>query len=420
MTLFQRRLSRLLGEAESARVIDANTSQRLLRIADEQEQSSGILNLAAVLGWLGGGVMGLGMILLIAVNWETIPDALKIVGFLAVFGGVHGAGLWLRARTNLTWFGEALNFTGAILFLSGIGLISQIFHIEGRAPNTIIIWLIAIVPLAWALRSAAITLLSVFALVLWVHMEQFSWAGHPWDVSPATMFLIDMGIGVALIGFSAAVRHREAMIALVLRSCGVLLLFFSVYVLGFYRHMSWHGDVDMASCAAPLAALLLGAAGLTCGYFVMLPENPRLRGQLTLLLGSLLAMGAAILSVEAGAIPRGPEVRIFDFGWYRHFDVAELALSGVAWAIWFLLAMWCVVFATRTGRKAYLNAGVLAVGLGVLTRFFDLAGSMMQTSVLFIVGGGALLATCFAVEFWRRQVLRTIRQTDALTHGVKS
>ena len=420
MSLFQRKLSRLLGDAKAAKVVDANTSERLLQMASEQEQSGGLLSLAAVLGWLGGGIMGLGVILLISVNWDSIPDGLKIIGFITLFSAFHGAGLWLRARTEFKLIPEGLNFSGAILFLAGIGLISQIFHLEGRAPNMIILWLIAVVPLAWALRSSAITLLAVFALVLWLHMEQFSWTGRYWELSPVTMFLIDAGVGVALIGFAAALRNREPTISLVFRACGVLLLFFSVYVLGFYRHMSWHNDVDLMSCLAPLGALLLGVAGLACGYFFMLPENPKLRDQLAVLLGSLLALGFIIVGVEVGVLPRGPEVQIFDFGWYRHFDLAELFLTGVAWAIWFLLAMWCVVFAARTGRKTYLNAGVLAVGLGVLTRFFDLAGSMMQTSVLFIVGGGALLVTCFAVEYWRRQVLQILRHADALTQGVES
>ena len=54
----------------------------------------------------------------------------------------------------------------------------------------------------------------------------------------------------------------------------------------------------------------------------------------------------------------------------------------------------------------------MAVALGVITRFFDLMGGLLQTGLAFVIGGFVLLATCFFVERWRRGISNQIRVKD--------
>lgn len=414
MSRFLQKLTALLDEAMQQDVIDQPTHNKLRELAEDRERSGGVLSLAAVLGWLGAGILVLGVILLISANWSEIPPFAKLTGFFALFLGVHGGGLYLRKQNRMPWFAESLGFLGAGLFLAGIGLISQIYQVEGRPSVAVLIWLIAIAPLAWCFRSAPVTLLSLFALLLWLHMEQFGLSDGGRSVTPASTMVVEVGLGAALIGFAAALRDREPTIAWTFRGSGLLLLFYSVYMLGFYRHLSasdWN-TLDAWAAVPPGGTLVFGVIGLGVGYPWMLPDNRYLRDRLVILLALLLGLAAAILLADMQVIPRGPDIKVFDFGWYRTFHATEWILSVLAWFLWFGLALWCVVFASRTGRRAYLNAGVLAVGLGVITRFFDLMGGLFETGLAFVAGGTVLLATCFAVEYWRRTIVSRLKDAD--------
>ena len=113
--------------------------------------------------------------------------------------------------------------------------------------------------------------------------------------------------------------------------------------------------------------------------------------------------GSVVL--DLGVVPSGRELWFFGFGNDETFSIASLLVTFAAWALWFLLAFWCVAFGTRSGRKPYLDIGVAAVGLGVVTRFFDLIGGQTGTGIVFVVGGLVLIGTAWGMEKWRRQTL---------------
>lgn len=399
MALFTRRLQALLDEAQGRGLLDSGSAHSLLSLAEERETRRGRLSLASVLGGLGGGVAILGVILLVSANWDALGDGLKMAGFLILLAATHGAGLWIR------WSGKpypktaaALNFLGAGLFLAGVGLVSQIYHLSGNPPRAILLWLVAILPLAFLLRSGPIAALSVFALFLWSHME----GGHPG--SPLRMYgfasflVMEIGLGAALLGISAPLQDFEAGIARVLRFCGAAILFYAVWMLGFLRHFSPARSSGPGSWILPAAALLLGIAAVAAAGKRLADEAPALQWRLTALLLSLPVLAGFALHLHLNGGSGG-------------YGTAGILVSVAAWAIWFLLALWCVAFGARTGRKAYLNAGAAAVGLGVISRFFDLIGGMAETGTIFVIGGLLLVATGWATEKWRRGIAAAMEET---------
>ena len=407
MASFLSKLKRLTQIATERGVVDVATASALVTLAEQHEREGGVRSLASVLGALGGGIVALGVVLLVAANWQGIGDEAKIAGFLLLLGGSHSVGFWITA-TNRPYVrtAEGLHFIGAGLVIAGVGLISQIFNLDARPPNGVLIWLAAIVPLAYLLRSAPISGMAVFALVLWAHMEG-SFGGSPMEVPTfAGHLMLEVGLGTALLGASSAVRDAEPEIAHILRSLGVALLGYSIYALGFYRYFSRSvTEPGGGAWVLPSAALLLGGLGLWIARESLAKEAPWLRDRLNSLLVILLSIAALALALDLGVVPSGPNLWFFSFGGGVTFSLAELLVTFAAWAIWFLLAFWCVAFGTRSGRKRYLDIGVAAVGLGVVTRFFDLIGGPTGTGLLFVVGGLVLICTAWATEKWRRQAL---------------
>ena len=131
-----------------------------------------------------------------------------------------------------------------------------------------------------------------------------------------------------------------------------------------------------------LSAFGLGVLGLILGRGDLASESIWYRNRLLVLLGFGLLLGQAALAADLGWLARGEDLEFFNFGRNQTYDYAAISISLFAWILWFFLAIWCVGFGTRSGRKGYLNAGVMGVGLGVLTLFFDLIGSLWATPSL--------------------------------------
>lgn len=77
--------------------------------------------------------------------------------------------------------------------------------------------------------------------------------------------------------------------------------------------------------------------------------------------------------------------------------------------VWFLEFLFClgmIYRGYRCERANQVNLGFVMVALLILSVFFRLAGTMMDTGLLFIVGGIVMLAVVYGINRLRRQVLR--------------
>jgi uncharacterized membrane protein len=117
---------------------------------------------------LGAVIGGLGVILLLAYNWQSLHKFAKLGIILAGVAGLHTGGLRLYLGSQ-RWrqLGEALCLLGTMLFGAGIWLVAQIYHIEEHFPNGFLIWGLGALALAWAMPSLAQALLAVFVLCIW-------------------------------------------------------------------------------------------------------------------------------------------------------------------------------------------------------------------------------------------------------------
>lgn len=407
MASFARQLEQLLAAAKAQGVVDSGVAEKLAALAAERERERGWLSLGGVLGRLGAAVTILGIILLVAANWNDIGDWVKIVGFLVLLAGVHGAGLWIQ-WTNRAYprFAEALHFIGAGLFVAGLALVGQIYHLPADAPRAVLTWLVAITPLAVLLRSPAVSGLAILAAWLWLHFEGAD-SGSPLHTDGFTAYLIlSLGMGLGLLGAQSALGPAERRIRLVMRTAAQLMLFYGVYMLGFFRRFSEPMSVvTTGSLVLPLGALVLGAAGIVVGWARLAPEVSWLRARLSLLLVVLATTCLAALLMDAGVIPRGPRLSVLEFGSTARYAVGPVIVSAAAWVVWFLFALWLVVYGALSRQRNFVNTGVLAFGLGIVTRFLDLIGGLADTGTLFVLGGIVLLATAGWMERWRRGVV---------------
>lgn len=406
-------------------VIDAATAERLR--ARYAAQAAARTPLARVLfAALGALLIGMGLILLIAHNWDAWPRALRLtVAFLPLLVGQGLCAIAIvRHRDSVAWAEGAGLFTAAA-FAAALALVGQIFHFPGDLGRYLLTCALAALPLVYLLRASGVAALVALALLGWVQAEH--WGEH----SPLWVF----ALYAALVphALQAWRRDPESFRAAFLAGWLVPTAFIALLIaLPNGLRLSWLWFTEVAALL-----WLLEMAG---------PRTPALRLRRPLQGYGLIGVGASGLAAAFGDFwqhrawfPRAAETTMAE-GWI----VVGLVLAAVLFlalrSLWRrqwlaaagalpALAVWAtLVFdpaALATPLALLFNAYVLAVGLAliqrglaersmaaantglsliamlVLMRFFDGDWSFTVRGIGFVVVGAGFL---FANVWLKRRV----------------
>ena len=105
-------------------------------------------------GSIGAVIIGLGIILVVAYNWEAMHRFVKLAIIFGMLLAAHGTGFYLRRKSDHFVFGEAFHVLGTMFFGAGIWLTAQIYHIQEHLPTAFLIWGVGALAMAWAVPSS--------------------------------------------------------------------------------------------------------------------------------------------------------------------------------------------------------------------------------------------------------------------------
>lgn len=148
-----------LSELVDSDVISRETADR---IQDYYETTKGTSTnrLFIVFGILGALLIGLGMISIIAHNWDELSRVTKtIFAFLPLLAGQMICGsVLIKKQDSATWRESSAVF---LFFSVGatISLVSQIYNIPGNLGPFLLTWMILCLPLIYVMKSSATSLL---------------------------------------------------------------------------------------------------------------------------------------------------------------------------------------------------------------------------------------------------------------------
>ncbi|WP_396601962.1 DUF2157 domain-containing protein [Algibacter sp. R77976] len=137
--------------------------------------------LFTVFAVLGSTLVGLGIILILAHNWDNFSRAIKTVfAFAPLIIGQFIVGYSILKKKSMTWF-EA---SGVFLFFAvgaSMALVSQIYNIPGDFSSYMLIWILLCAPLVYLLKSNALAILHiVFATSYACSFGYFDGNQTPW------------------------------------------------------------------------------------------------------------------------------------------------------------------------------------------------------------------------------------------------
>ncbi len=372
----------------------------------------------------GAIVIGLGVILLFAYNWDEIPKFGKLALVFGAVIGAHLAGARLLAREG--WqpkLGEALAALGTMFYGAGIWLVAQIYNIDEHYPNGFLFWALGALAMAWAIRSTANGLLAVILLAIWGCVEALDFR------SPQFWAVLLVAGGLLPLAW----RERSAL--LLAATLAVIQLLLAVNV------VQWGGAPLAFTATLAWAVLLVAASRLTAA------DRPDYGGAPTVL--SFFGFGAFFVCayllsfreaaddlLDWGRHSQGSNLGIaYSFGWglfilglagwgwimrrsllqreleiHREewllpialaycFGIAALGAQGwqlfISWSFNLMLLGVAIMWMWRGCQESRLGTtvlGSLLLGAVVLARYFDLFQSLASRGLAFIILGGIFLA----------------------------
>ncbi|UMQ56867.1 DUF2157 domain-containing protein [Leptospira interrogans] len=165
------RLEQKLKRWVSAGLIASEQSEAILNF-EENRKSSYLYYSFLILGVV---IIGIGVLAIIAANWEELDDLVKLGFSFIVLTFVAGLSFWKRENPNLFTVFIVLY---SILILGMIGLISQVYNLEGEYYQAAMLW--CILSCLFLITTDSKTFLHLWILGFQIFM--IGWIQqHTWD-----------------------------------------------------------------------------------------------------------------------------------------------------------------------------------------------------------------------------------------------
>ncbi len=380
-----------------AGVLAPDAAERLRAHYAAEPGRSGAVPLFAV---LGAGLIGLGVMLLLAANWEELGrGARTALCFLMLLAAQVAAGWALLRRASSTAWTEATGVGLSLAAAATIALVGQTWQTQGDLRSFLESWLLLTFPITYLLGSRGAAALYLVGAA--------GWLGYALDAKESTWgyWLILAGILPYLVslvgraeaplrnGFLASVATPViafgAMAGFHIESAVALVLLWSLVTAGIYATgaAGRSGGAYYAAPSASLAGLALAWAALMLGYvgaweFVGDTWDREGEGSWADAVGAGLVAGAFGLLWLVGA------VRLALAG-----DRARLALA----AFPLMLAAGIAATLASEGRVlAAVGANLFALGVGLAIALAGMAESNLRRANAGLLFLGALVFMRFS------------------------
>lgn len=148
-----------IQELIKSEVIDQITADKIQAYYDAKKQQSGN-QLIIAFSLLGAILVGLGIILIVAHNWDDFPKSIKtLFAFVPlVIGQVACLFVLFKKSESVAW----REGSGSFLFFAvatSISLVAQIYNIPGGTGSFLFTWMLLCFPLIYLMRSSMVSLL---------------------------------------------------------------------------------------------------------------------------------------------------------------------------------------------------------------------------------------------------------------------
>ncbi len=358
-------LEQQLKRWKQAELISSEQAERIQTFEKHRERPA---LLYAVAG-LAGLAVAIGLVSIVAANWELVPGRMKLTLDGLVLIGVGQAVVWFGSRPP-AWLEEAATLAYYGLVLASIALVGQVYQLGGDAALALLAWSVLTLPLMALGHSARLGFIWLVGLEVTYFVSLLQLAeGGPSSADHALAAVYWAPLGALALGRTRWLSRARPAYARVLRAAGwtQLVLIASAASFAFYDSLA-RGE------RAPW--LVVGVSLLAVGWLCFMTDgSPAGRAQ-----RSLLAVTFAVSHLPL-FMPHG-----------------KWPLVG---AVAFLVVFAAVALvAHKKGLSKLLHLATAVLGLRLLVIYFEVFGTLLDTGIGLVLGG---LLTLLVTWFWARK-----------------
>src|SRR5688572_21877311 len=197
------KLRKEITELINAGIITPETAQRINEYYDAKSGPPQN-KLVIVFGIFGALLISLGIILILAHNWDELNRTAKtVISFLPLLAGQALCAYTLIKRNNSTAWREASSAFLMIAVGTCLSLISQIYNISGTISSFMLTWMLLTLPIVYIMRSSMASLMYIAGITYYA-----SDVGY-WNRTPAEVYNYWALLLLILPHFYFLYRHKR-------------------------------------------------------------------------------------------------------------------------------------------------------------------------------------------------------------------
>ena len=227
-------IKKKLEEWLNHHLIDEKT-YLIIREYEEKQKEVSPKKLILWVFLIAGFSIGLGMISIVAANWESIPALVKFIFLLGLHGTFGFLYLWFYTKHKNIYVQEILLIIFAFLFLAEIALTAQVFQLQGKTYQALFFW--GILMLFVSSISEAKFLPMINFIVLYIAISLFFYEVYDWShyifFDFVLIYLFVWGLFYVFYFFSKN--------SLLVKTYKIFLAIFYVYGI-FVFHVEWYAN----------------------------------------------------------------------------------------------------------------------------------------------------------------------------------
>jgi len=374
----------------NAGVIDADTAQR---IREYESGRARPLGLWALIG-LGALAIGLGIVSLVAANWDDIPGMVRLAIHALLIIGLCAAVYLLQPRKGFLglYLKDILLFVLALLGLTFFGHLGQVYQTSSPLWQPLLIWLLLFSPLLLLTGRGWLISLLWMAGLLGTAVQFLDWYFQQTDAPRAVYVAVITSLPVLALIFSIFMRKTSGRPAF-WKKIGQFSLTIFVAGVGFKLIVEPIGPISadpggfMSDIAVIQMLLWSGAALLIYVYN---------RTALGISIAAILTAAAIISFAGSVAQPSSPLVNAIIF-----------------------MAFWAAVgwSAIYSGWRNVFQAVVAIIALRLIVLSFQLAHDLFSSGIGLILAG--VVTITIAVIAYRVSTTLAPDKASPIEHDYK-
>ncbi|MBA2127548.1 DUF2157 domain-containing protein [Hyphomicrobium methylovorum] len=359
---YSKRLARDLDRWQAnGWITDSSRTVILADVAKNNREFS----LAGALAVLASVLFGFAAISFVAAHWADVPRLARLGLLLASIWAGYGVAGVFAGRDQPAFADAAVLFSSA-MFGASIMLISQMYHLDGHAPDAVLLWWVAALFAGVLLRSDPTLGFAMVLVCVWSGMETTSrsFVGVHWP------FLIGW------LAVTAAFIWQRWYPGLHLSA---LALSGFVVSLGFL--LSAHGE-----------NAIVAIIGIAASIAVIAVE--KLRPDMAPAAGAVLGYPIAVAFTGLFAL--------------QFWESPTLSMLITLAIVTLVLLLGAIAYGVQTGNRGVLWVGYIGFSLEILSLYWRTVGSILGTSLFFLIAAVIVAALAFLAL----RLVRSVRPSE--------